>query len=74
MPIPFNPPTPEKELKIVVTAREAHLLKILRGYRFGRIVVHKADGRLVRAEPNESRIISEEEGLDMAVEGKGKVV
>ncbi len=67
---PFNPPTKEKEFKISVTAREAHLIKILRSYSFGKIVVYKAEGRLVRAEPNESKIISDTGGLDLAVEGE----
>jgi len=65
---PFNPPQPEKRLKVEATAREAHLLKILREYRFGKIVVHKTDGRIVRAEPNQTLLITEKGGLDMAAE------
>ena len=74
MPKPFNPPLPEKELTIVVTAREAHLIKILRKYPFGKILVHKTDGRVVRAEPNQTVLIEEKEGLDMGIGGRGEMV
>ena len=61
---PFTPKLPEKRITVEITARESHLIKVLRHYDFGKIVVHKANGILVRVEPNESQLITEEEGLD----------
>src|SRR3990167_1276576 len=63
MPDTFTPHIEEKMLTITVSAREAHLIYVLRKYRFGKIVVHKADGVLIRLEPNESQLLSEEEGI-----------
>jgi len=67
MPRPFNPPQPDEMIVIKVSAREAHLIKVLRGCEFGKIVVHKVGGVLVRAEPNESQLLNDESGLDLAV-------
>lgn len=50
---------------VKITAKEAHLLMVLRKYRFGKIVVHKAEGILIRVEPNESQLITEEDGLKL---------
>lgn len=68
MPNPFVPAKPEKMIRVEISAREANLIKILRKYPFGRFVVHKANNLLVRLEINESQLIKEENGLDLAVE------
>ena len=65
---PFVTNQPTKKLKVEITAKEAHLLKVLRKYTFGKIVVHKANGVLVRVEPTESTLLDEKEGLDLAIE------
>lgn len=64
----FTPNRPEKMIKVEISAREAHLLKILRKYNFGKIMVFKANGVLVRVEPTESRILNEEEGIDISLD------
>lgn len=74
MPKPFNPPTKDDRIVIKVSVREAHLIKILRGYRYGRVVVHKVDGRLVRVESNESKLLNGSEGMELAVKEKEKVI
>lgn len=56
---------PEKLVKVIIWAKEVHLLKILRKYQFGKIVIHKANGVLVRVEPTDSILINEEEGEDL---------
>lgn len=61
----FNPPKPEKMMTVVITAREAHLLKVLRSINFGKIIVQKMNGQLVRVEPSESVLLTEEEGLTL---------
>jgi hypothetical protein len=66
MPETFAPFKQEKLLRVEITAREAHLLKVLRKYPFGKIIVHKANGVLIRIEPNESQLINEDDGLDLA--------
>lgn len=63
---PFAPYQPEKIVRVKITAREAHLIKVLRHYDFGKIVVHKANGLLIRVEPNESQLINEEDGMDLS--------
>ena len=63
----FKPHTPEKKIIVRITAKEAHLIKILRGYEYGKILVHKASGVIVRAEPTESQIVNEDDGLDLAI-------
>lgn len=61
----FTPNKPEKKITAEISAREAHLLKILRKYSFGKITIHKANGILVRAEPMESHLLNEQEGVDL---------
>lgn len=61
----FIPNKPEKIVNVQITAREAHLLKIIRKYAFGRITVYKANGILIRVEPVESQLLNEDEGIDL---------
>ena len=62
---PFVPPQPEKMITMRASGREANLIKILRKYPFGKFVVHKINNLLIRIEINDSRLISEENGLDL---------
>jgi len=64
---PFVPARPEKMVTVKISGREANLIAILRKYPFGKFVVHKANGLLVRIEIQDSRLIKEENGLDLAV-------
>lgn len=66
----FQPPVPEKLITVNITAREAHLLKILRGINFGKITVQKIEGKLVRVEPVESVLLSEEAGLSLLTDAR----
>ena len=68
----FTPTKPEKRLVIEVSGREAHLIKELRKIDFGKVLIHKANGLLIRIEPNESVLITEDEGLDLSIDGKGQ--
>jgi hypothetical protein len=61
----FHPEVTEKYIEVKITAKEAHLLKVLRKYSFGKIMIHKINGSLVRIEPSESILINETEGLDL---------
>ena len=65
---PFVTEQTTEKIKVEITAREAHLLKVIRKYPFGKIVIHKANGILVRVEPTESTLLDEKEGLDLAIE------
>jgi len=65
MPETFTPHKEERMIIVKISCREAHLLKVLRKYSFGTIIVHKANGILIRVEPNESQLISEDEGMDL---------
>ena len=67
MPEPFTPKQPEKMIEVLVSAREAHLLKVLRKYNFGKFTIHKMNGLVIRIEANESQLLNEKEGLDLAI-------
>lgn len=62
---PFVPFKPEKMIRAMITAKEAHLLKSLRKFSFGKVIVHKANGVLVRVELGESILLNENDGLDL---------
>lgn len=64
---PFVPHKPEVKLLIEVSAREAHMLKVLRRYQFGKILIQKINGIIIRVEPNESIEIKEDLGLDLEI-------
>jgi len=66
----FEPHKAEKTLKAEITAREAHLLKTLRQYSFGKFTIHKANGILIRLESNESILIDEKEGIILEITGR----
>ena len=73
---PLVPKQPEKKIIAKISLREAHLLKVLRKYEFGKIIVHKMNGLLVRVEPNESQLLNEEAGLDLeekSIDNKSKI-
>ena len=61
----FNPPKPNKIIAMNITAKEAHLLKILRKINFGKIIVQKMNGQLIRVEPSVSVLLTEEEGMSL---------
>ena len=67
MPRPFVPEQPEKMIQAEISAKEANLIRKLRKYSFGKFVVHKVNGVLVRVEINDSQMIDEKGGLELAI-------
>ena len=65
---PFVPSKPEKMIKAEISTKEASLIKILRGYSFGKFVVHKTHGVLLRIQIQDSQNIDDEGGLELAIE------
>ena len=60
-----NYPKQSPEYMIVeISADESQLLKILRGISFGQVIVHKADGKIVRCEPKDSILINGKDTLE----------
>lgn len=55
----FKPFVPEKQITVVITKREAILLTKLRRHAYGKVVVHKINGMIVRVESQESELIDE---------------
>jgi len=51
-----------------ISGKEANLIKILRKYPYGKFVIHKANNVLIRIEIQDSQLIKEENGLDLAIE------
>lgn len=62
----YKPFEPEKTIQVVITRREAILLQKLRKYPFGKIMVHKMNGVIVRVEPQSSELIDESEEIDLS--------
>lgn len=57
---PFNPKQPEEKVTLEVTAREANLIKELRSSTpYGKFVVHKTEGFIVRVELHDNSIIED---------------
>lgn len=67
MPSDYKPYQRESMITIQVSAKEAHLIKVLRQYSYGRFIVSKLDGKLIRVQPEESINLNEEEGLKLAI-------
>lgn len=65
---PFVPKQPERMIRVEISAKEANLIKILRKYPYGKFLVHKAEGILIRVEITDSRLIDEKDGLELAIE------
>jgi hypothetical protein len=62
----FSPHTPEKKISVQITEREAVLLTKLRAFPFGKVLVHKAEGLIVRIEPTNSILIQpDKESIDL---------
>lgn len=62
----FKPHEPEKTIEVVITRREAVLLQRLRKYAFGKIIVHKMNGLVIRIEPQSSELIEQDEEIDLS--------
>ena len=63
----MQPPKPEKIITAQISCREAHLLKELRLISFGTFTVHKQSNLIVRLEVGQSKLIKEDDGLDIAI-------
>ena len=61
----FKPFKPEKNVTVTITKREAVLLYKLRKISFGKVMVHKMDGIVVRIEPTGSELIDPEQEIDL---------
>ena len=62
----FIPNKPEKKIEVFITEREAILLQKLRAFPYGKILVYKAEGIIIRIEPTNSIIIDpEKEVIDL---------
>ena len=63
---PFVPSQPEKTVRVEITEREAVLLTKLRKFPYGKILVHKSEGIIIRIEPTNSILIKpEKEDIDL---------
>jgi len=61
---PLVPEKPEVKVKVEITAKEAHLLKCLRKCSFGKVIIYKHAGKLIRFESSESIMLTEDKGQD----------
>lgn len=60
-----SPMKDDLRLRIEVSGREAHLIKMLRKYKFGEFIIVKVSNILVRVQSKESNLIEEDGGLDL---------
>ena len=63
---PFVPEQPERQITVKISKREAVLLAKLRRYSFGKFLVYKANGLLIRVEINDSQMIEEDTEVDFS--------
>ena len=61
MPNTFNPPKQENKTTMEITVKELNLIKLLRGVSFGKVVVQKMNGQLVRVETSVSTLLEDKE-------------
>lgn len=61
----FKPHQPEKQVTVTIFRREAVLLYKLRKISFGKIMIHKMDGKVVRVEPTSSEIIDPDQDVEL---------
>jgi hypothetical protein len=61
----FVPNKPERFVTVKISSREADLLTRLRKYAFGKFVVHKTNGLIIRLEVNDSQIIDSDGEIDL---------
>lgn len=64
---PFVSDQPEERVIIEVSKREALAIQEMRGIHFGKVTVHIANGIVVRAEPNVSKLIDEKTKLTIPI-------
>jgi len=63
---PFVPEEPEEKIEVTITVREAVLLTRLRKIAYGKVLVHKANGLIVKADPTGSILIEpNKEDIDL---------
>ena len=61
----FKPHKPEQILVVKISKREAILLQKLRKYAFGKVLIHKADGLIIRVEITDSQMIDEDQEVSL---------
>lgn len=65
-PKTFTPHQPEEKVTVTITKREAVMLTKLREYVYGKIVIHKAEGIIIRIEPTKSELIDpDKDSIDL---------
>ena len=62
---PFVPDKPQEEITVTITKREAVLLDKLRKYQFGRFLIHKQNGILIRIEITDSQLLDSDTPTDL---------
>lgn len=63
----FVPHQEEELIVISVTKREALVIQELRTFAFGKLTVQKANGMVIRVEPNVSKIIDDNQELTIPI-------
>lgn len=61
----YKPYKPEEQITVTIFKREAILVSKLRKVVFGKVMVHKMDGKIVRIEPTGSEIIDENQDVEL---------
>lgn len=61
----FTPNKPEEMIVVKISRREAGMLTKLRKYPFGKFLIHKTNGLIIRLEINDSQIIGEDADVDL---------
>lgn len=61
----YKPHKPEKYITVTIARNEAILIQKLRKNAYGKITVHKMDGKIIRIETNASELIDEDTEIEL---------
>ena len=63
----FKPHEPEEMVLVELTKTEALVIQELRKFGYGKLTVHKMNGKVIRVEPNLSKLIKEHDELTIPI-------
>jgi hypothetical protein len=61
----FTSSKPEEDILVRITKREAVLVGKLRKYPFGKFIIHKVNGLVIRLEVNDSQLVEPDSPIDL---------
>lgn len=63
----IKPYVEEEKVMVELTKTEALAIQELRKFSYGQIIIHKANGKVIRVAPNTSKLIKEDQELTIPI-------